>query len=151
MTIRSRCLALGTILLGLSSCSGSEARDDQWHPRMVAEIGQTNRAMEEAFGRGDLLGVARFYADDACLVAVAAQRRTCGRAAIDQYWQRIPGPREWKLEIEEIGGGPDEAYQLGRSTLVYGSPTAPDTSVVDFILIWKRQADGSWRIARDVY
>lgn len=114
------------------------------------EVESVNRAMETAFNRGDLLAVARFYADDAVIMGPGTRVR--GRERVDQYWLGISNPKSWRLEVFEVGGSRDEPWQLGRSTLVSGSSSGQDhTSVVDFIVLWRRQADGQLRIYVDMY
>lgn len=115
-----------------------------------AEIDSLNRAMEQAFTAGNMLEVARFYADDGVLMGPRGSR-TAGRKDIDAYWQALREPRSWKLEVFDVGGSRDDAWQLGRSTLVMGGPQGERTSVVNFIVIWKRQKDGAMKIALDFY
>jgi ketosteroid isomerase-like protein len=114
------------------------------------EIARLNRAMEAAIGRGDVAAAARFYADDARIRGPRGFE-VSGRSAIDDYWASIGNARSWKLEAWDVGGSRDEAYQVGRSTLVHGAPGQERTSVVEFVVIWKRQADGQLRIALDFY
>ena len=104
--------------------------------------------MEAAVNRGDLLAAAAFYADDA-VVRTATSVVAKGRAAIDRYFQSIGQARSWKLDVRDTGGPRDMPWQVGRSTLVHGAK--PDTSVVDFLVIWKRQPDGQLRIMLDYY
>jgi uncharacterized protein (TIGR02246 family) len=115
-----------------------------------AEIEGINRQLEDAFNRKDMLAVARFYTDDARMVGPRGEE-VRGRAAIDAYWKRIRGPKSWKLEAFDVGGSRDEAYQFGRSTLVQEGTAGDRTSVADFVVIWKRGADGQLRMALDFY
>ncbi len=103
--------------------------------------------MEAAVNRGDLLAAAAFYADDA-IVRTQTEVVAQGRTAIDCYFQSI-GRAQWKLDVIEVGGHPDSPYQVGRSTLIHGA--RPDTSVVGFVVVWKRQSDGQLRILLDYY
>lgn len=114
------------------------------------EIRNLNRQMEMALGRGDMMAVAAFYADDGVLKGPRGQE-VRGRAAIDAYWVALKDAKSWKLDVFEVGGSRTEAYQVGRSTLVMGSASGDRASVSDFVLIWKRGADGRMRIALDFY
>ena len=114
------------------------------------EIDSLNRAMEQAFAKGDMAAVAKFYADDAKLMGPGGADIS-GRAAIDRYWQEIKGAKSWKLEVIELGGDRTTAYQVGRSTLVTSGGGGDRTSVSRFVVIWKRQPDGKLRIALDFY
>jgi len=132
----------------LTAQAGSQAGAQATSLR--AEIEAVNRGMEAAFAKGDLLGVARFYADDAVLMGPDGER-VRGRAEVDRYWTGIRNPRRWTLEVLDVGGSATEAYQLGRSSLVQLSDGKERTSVTDFIVIWKRRPGGEWRIAVDMW
>ncbi len=126
-------------------------------PRLAAqsadlrrEIDSLNRAMEATFNRGDLLGVAKFYADDAKLMGPRGGD-VSGRDNIDRYWTGIKGAKSWKLEVLEVGGDRNTAYQVGRSTLVAAGPNGDHASVSRFVVIWKRQRDGRMQMALDFY
>ncbi len=114
------------------------------------EVTALNVAMVAAFNRNPA-SVARFYADSARIVGPNRQT-VSGRTAIDRYWAGIRKPATWKLDVIEVGGSADEAYQIGVSTLAStGSNGRLGTYVCDFVVIWKRQPDGTLRIALDLY
>lgn len=110
-----------------------------------AEIERINREMTAALERGDGLTVARVYADDARIVGPKRQE-VKGREAIDRYWTRIKDAK-WTLDVIEVGGTRDDAYQIGRSTLTSGG----GTYICDFVVIWKRDPAGKLRIHLDLY
>jgi uncharacterized protein (TIGR02246 family) len=110
-----------------------------------AEIERINREMTAALERNDGLAVARVYADDARIVGPKRQE-VKGREAIDRYWTRIKDAK-WTLDVIEVGGTRDDAYQIGRSTLT----SAGGTYICDFVVIWKRDAAGKLRIHLDLY
>ena len=114
------------------------------------DVEAANRAMESAFNRGDLLQVARFYADDATIMGPRGERLQ-GRERLDSYWTSIRDPLSWKLDVLEVGGSKDEPWQLGRSTLITGKPGQTRSSITDFIVLWRRQSDGSLKIHIDMY
>lgn len=120
--------------------------------RIVEEM---NRKQMETFNNSDLLGVARFYAADATIYFPHYQskqgRNIHGRAAIDKYWLAIKNPRAWKLEIVEVGGTKDAIWEIGKSMLTEEVDGKESTYVGDFVVIWKRQKDGSYRIHADIY
>lgn len=113
------------------------------------EIEEENRQMIETFKRGDYLGIARFYTDDATIQFPGG--KVSGRQAIDKYWTSIKGGKDWKLEVHEVGGDRETAYQLGRSSFTSVADGKESTNVVDFVVIWKRQKDGRYKIHLDFY
>lgn len=113
------------------------------------EITRRNREMEAAFRRGDMRGVARFYADSARLMGPRGEL-VQGRAAIDAYWGRIQG-RSWTLAVLDVGGARDDAWQLGESVLVTAGTSGDITSRSRFVAIWKRGRDGQLYMTLDFY
>jgi ketosteroid isomerase-like protein len=117
------------------------------------ELAAVNAAMAAIFNRGDYLGAARFYSDDAQIIGPDGLRVT-GRAAVDRYWTSIPAGSTWRLDVLDAGGGRNSPWQLGRSTLVMPSRNGDgttSTSIVDFLGVWKRQADGTLKLYIDMY
>ena len=138
-------------VLVLSACAQTSVRSQaDTSAELRRQIEAVNREMEAAFNRGDLLAVARFYADDAVMMGPRGER-VRGRAALDAYWQGVTNPRRWRLDVFDVGGSLTEAYQLGRSTLTTGTDGRERDSVTDFIVLWKRDAEGRWRIAVDMW
>jgi ketosteroid isomerase-like protein len=113
------------------------------------EIEDANRKLIETFKRGDYLGIARLYTDDATIQYPGGKVR--GREAIDKYWTSITGGKDWKLEVIEVGGDRETPYQLGRSAFTAVVDGKETTNVVDFVVIWKRQKDGQYKIYLDFY
>lgn len=114
-----------------------------------------NRKQIEAFMKGDMPGVARFYADDATIYfpnyTAKKGDRLSGKAAIENYWSVIKTPKEWKLEVAEVGGTTGAIWVVGRSTLTHDVGGKLSTYASDFVVIWKRQPDGTYRIHTDIY
>ena len=152
---RTALVALTLALAGVAcrtaaTVAHSQALEDRAVRRELAAI---NAAMAATFNRGDYLGAARFYADDAQIIGPGAPR-VIGRAAIDRYWTSLPAGSTWRLDVLDAGGGHSSPWQLGRSTLVMPSRDpggTPFTSVVDFLGVWKRQADGTLKLYIDMY
>jgi uncharacterized protein (TIGR02246 family) len=118
---------------------------------LTAEVRALNAAMMAAFDRRDLKGVARFYADDARIVGPGRQT-VKGREAIDRYWTGLRNPRAWKLEVVEVGGSRDRLYQIGVSAFTSARDDGTEsTYTCDFVVVWKRQRDGTLKIALDLY
>jgi uncharacterized protein (TIGR02246 family) len=146
-SFRGLAVAVSAAALLLASCRSAGAREE---PAFVREITALNRRMEELFRAADLLGVADMYADDAQLLDHRGNVLT-GRTEIDEYWSAIENPIDWRLEIRKIRGSDVLAYEFGTSHLVTRREGVVQTSVVDFLVLWRRDAQGAWRIALDAY
>lgn len=150
-----RLLALA-LTLSIAACrtaapvGSAQAIEDRAIRRELAAV---NAAMAATFNRGDYVGAARFYADDAQIIGAGGVRVT-GRQGIDRYWTSIPPGATWRLDVLDAGGSRDSMWQLGRSTLVTPSRNGDgttNTSIVDFLGVWKRQPDGTLKMYIDMY
>ncbi len=58
----------------------------------------------------------------------------------------------WKAEIAEVGGAADLGYTIGPYHMEFLDPEG-NPVVIDgkFMTIWKKQADGTWKIAVDMF
>ena len=119
-------------------------------PAWQGEIEARVRELEARYRAGNLLGVADVYADDGELVDGTGQR-VRGRAALDAYWSAIEEPLDWRLTTRSLRGSEAIAYQTGTSKLSLRREGAPQTFETDFLLVWRREPDGEWKIELDLY
>lgn len=115
-----------------------------------AEIEAANQRLVELFNRGDYRAVAAMYADDAVLLGPRGYRID-GREAIDIYWDRPRQDASWSLEVLDITGTGEMPVQHGRSVLRQQRDGKPLVADAQFVVIWRRQPDGSYRIVVDAY
>ncbi len=116
-------------------------------------MSETNRQFEAAISGGDAAGAAAVYTDNGKLLAPDAPAIT-GREAIQVYWQAVldMGAKSVSLhtlDLEEIG---DTAVETGAATLNIQTE-GEDSAQAEgkFVVIWKRQADGSWKWDTDCF
>ena len=130
-------------ILGLSAQTNNAGRS-----KIKADIEKLNIEMERVFNANDMAATAAFYSDDAEISG--SNYVVTGRKNLDNYWLSLKDRgRGWKLTVIEIGGTDDYVYQLGNSDLTYISNGKETKSVTNFVLIWKKQKDGSYKIFRD--
>ena len=116
--------------------------------KIKADIEKLNKEMEKVFNANDMAATAAFYTDDAEISG--SNYVVTGRKNLDNYWLSLKDKgRGWKLTVIEIGGTDDYIYQLGNSDLTYMVNGKEAKSVTNFVLIWKKQKDNSYRIFRD--
>jgi ketosteroid isomerase-like protein len=113
-------------------------------------VDECNRKSIADFKKGDMLAVARGYADDATIYFPRG-KKVHGRKAIDRYWQGVKGAKDWKLETIEVGGTRDAIYEVGKSSLTTTVDGKESTYACDYIVIWKRQPDGTYRTHTDIF
>ena len=107
-------------------------------------------AMTQTLLRGDHLGVARFYADNALLTDLKSSRVE-GREAIDQHWIQLPTYKEWTLRVLETGGDAETPHQrlLSVARLEIEGQEYVDEGYC--FVVWRQQPDGAYRIHVDIY
>lgn len=106
-----------------------------------------------AFNNGDGAGVAVLYTDDAALLP-PGEARVDGRAAIQAYWQGAidAGLTDIALQAVEVEEDGDMAYEVGGFSLAApGENGAKVTVTGKYIIVWKKGADGAWRLHRDIW
>jgi ketosteroid isomerase-like protein len=113
-------------------------------------VEECNRKAIAAFNKGDMLAVAHGYADDATIYFPRGQK-VHGRAEIDKYWMSVKGPKDWKLEVLEVGGTLEAVYEVGKSTATTEMNGKKDTFVCNYVVIRKRQKDGSYLAYTDIF
>jgi uncharacterized protein (TIGR02246 family) len=112
------------------------------------EIGQVNRAFEEAARKGDLARLASLYTPDAMVLAPDAPL-VKGRDAIQQFWTSAAqqmGLKDVRLNTLDLQMAGDTAYEVGEAQLTLQSGSA----AVKYVVVWKK-ADGRWSLHRDIW
>lgn len=146
----TRLTLLAALLVCIAAQGGTAQQPRTARRDLKAELVAMNDSLVSAFNRGNAAAVARFYADDA---RMDGERGTVvqGREAIDRFWADLKNPKSWKLEVIAVGGRPDQPYEIGRSTIVTSGPNGDRVSVVEYLLIFRRDARGRLRIIVDYY
>ncbi|HEX6881963.1 MAG TPA: DUF4440 domain-containing protein [Planctomycetota bacterium] len=139
------CVALLALLGLLAACRGPRTveRSALW----IAITGE-NQRLVDLFRAGDLLGVADLYDEEAEIHAPDGTRKA-GREEIDEHWSAIESPVAWRLEARTIGGSEALAYETGTARMTTRQGEALVTAVTHFLLVWRRDAGGTWRILLD--
>ena len=130
-------------IVGLSAQTNNAERS-----KIKADIEKLNKEMERVFNANDMMATAAFYSDDAEISG--PNYIVSGRQNLNNYWVNLKDRgRGWKLTVIEIGGTGDYIYQLGNSDLTYMVNGKETKSVTNFVLLWKKQKDDSYKIFRD--
>jgi ketosteroid isomerase-like protein len=128
--------------------TGAYAQTNEERSKIKTTIENLNKEMERVFNANDMAATAAFYSDDAEISG--GNYSVTGRADLDKYWLSLKDRgKGWKLTVFEIGGTGDYIYQLGNSDLTYLVNGKESKSVTNFVLIWKKQKDGSYKIFKD--
>jgi uncharacterized protein (TIGR02246 family) len=152
---RSHGLAPVACLL-LSACAAQQSSTTV-SPRILSDVrAQIERAdaqFTETFNRGDAPALAAMYDTGAVVLAPNAPPMR-GRQNIEALWAgaRQQGFKTLSLtptSVEVIG---NHAIELGIYVLVVQPPGQGETTDRGkYMVVWKRQADGSWKLYRDMF
>ena len=140
---------IGVLLLAAAPALAQTPADSA---AAAAGIAEAARAFSRALEQGDAAGMAEQYVEDATLVPPNG-RLVTGREAILAFWSpRNPEFRtlEHSLTTDRLEVAGDVAIEVGtwrqRAQL---RDEAPGEAAGRYLVVWRRQPDGSWRMQFD--
>jgi len=147
---RSLPLALSLLLAPLVACTASPS--SALTEADLASIRATDAAWVELATAGNFGAlVKRCYVEDAMLLPPNGPVAK-GRAAIEASLKTWPPMKDLVLQSDEIVGSGDMAYGRGMySTTFLPKGGAPIAEKGKFLVIWRKDHDGVWRMTRDSF
>ncbi len=92
--------------------------------------------------------------DDAYLLPPDAPL-TQGKDAIREVVAELEGMPgfsvTWEANAADVGSGGDLGYTIGTYEMKMDGPDGPMAIVGKYITVWKKQADGTWMVAADMF
>jgi ketosteroid isomerase-like protein len=100
----------------------------------------------------DVEAFVEFYYAENAMTLSPNEPAIVGRASQIAWYKSFP-PFELKEEILELDGRGDLAYARASGTLKLTMPgaTEPIIDTIKGMEIWKKQKDGSWKVACDIF
>jgi uncharacterized protein (TIGR02246 family) len=119
-----------------------------------AAIRAASQEWSNAASGRDLEKAVSFYADDATYNPPGAPL-AAGKDAIRKVWANvvaIPGGNlRWETTKVEVARSGDLAYDTGAYTLTKNDASGkPVTTKGKYVVVWKKQADGKWKVIQDI-
>ena len=106
----------------------------------------------EAFNGGDASGVAQRYAEDGRLMPPNSDTLQ-GRSAIEPFIKEfLQMKAKLSFKLVDLHDAGDTCVAIGQYEMEFEPPDiGPQKDSGKFIEVWKRQPDGSWLIADDIF
>jgi uncharacterized protein (TIGR02246 family) len=160
-SVYQRVVVAAVILLTACAPQGADTSSDSAAAATVdpaavrTAIEAANSRFVEAFNRGDIEATLANYAPDA-LVMVPNQPAWNGHDGIRAGGKAMFAaltPSGAVLHTDDVRLAGDLAIETGRYEMTL-TPKAPGAKPIQdkgkFLVVWQRQADGSWKIIRDI-
>ena len=132
------------VLFSLAACRGGTTDLSAEE----AAIRANSRAVAEAEARKDADAVMPYWTEDA-VVHFNGESTLKGRDAIGRmYRERLPRLETFRAETNsvEVSPGGGLAWETGTTYVTVPGGTGPP-STSKFLIVWRKEADGQWRIA----
>jgi len=144
MSTRYLCLAVAAFLLGRVTGKSDPAD----------VLKAADRAFDAATSKGGAKAWAGFFAEDGKMFRANATI-TQGRPAIEALMQPFlsqPGTTlRWQPTFADIARSGELGYTTGESTTqTHDDLGRPTEAHGRYVTIWKKQRDGSWKVALDI-
>ena len=150
----TRTAVLFALIVASSSTAYAESKGKDGGVREArAAIEAANAKFSEAFARGDAKGLSAMYTSDAIAFPPDSEMFR-GNKAIGEFWKatRDSGVRGAALTTVEVSRSGDVAYEVGTVSLtIQPAGKEPTTAMAKYVVVWRRQADGSWKLHRDIW
>ena len=127
------------------SCSKSETFDElQVRKSIKAACTKYSQAIREE----NLPGVLDIYTTEATIIPPDGEM-VWGKQAIEEMYKKLlqKGMKDIVFNTIEVGGSGDTAYEIGKTKVqIHPEGQAAFTDTTKYLVIWKRQADNTWKI-----
>lgn len=111
------------------------------------------QAWTGAFNAGDAAGVAALYSENGMLLPPDATQIEGRQSIQDEFQSWIDsGYTNIVFDVVEVEESGDLGYEIGLFSVDY--PAEGDqiaTATGNYLVVWKREADGVWRLYRDTW
>jgi uncharacterized protein (TIGR02246 family) len=152
MSTRTTLLAVLVLAVASTACQPAAQQVGPLSDEDVAAIRASTESFAEAIRASDWAGVSALYTEDAVFMP-PNEPAVQGRAAIEAWMEAFPPITGFSPETVEIDGHGDLAYVRGTLSMTVMPEGAPEPiqETAKYIEIRRKQPDGSWLIAVDIF
>lgn len=142
-------------LLMVAAACGTPSNDAPDAAAALSSLRAADSSLQAAVAARDAERTAAFYTNDAVLMPVA-EPIVEGRAAILDEWRHVYGIPGFANRSRLVAADVSTVGDLGYTRGTYESPMLGPggQQVVErgkWVSLWKREADGRWRIVVDIF
>ena len=152
--VSTRTVVLVALVIAIASIAHAGSKgEDQGAREARAAIEAANAKFSEAYARGDAKALSAMYTSDA-IVFPPDSEMIRGNEAIGEFWKatRDSGVQSAALTTVDVERSGDVAYEVGKVSLtIQPAGKEPTTAVAKYVVVWKRQTDGAWKLHRDIW
>ena len=152
--VSTRTVVLFALVIALASMAYAGSKgEDQGVREARAAIEAANARFSEAYARGDAKALSAMYTSDAIAFPPDSEMIR-GNEAIGEFWKatRDGGVQSAALTTVDVERSGDVACEVGKVSLtIQPAGKEPTTAVAKYVVVWKRQTDGAWKLHRDIW
>jgi ketosteroid isomerase-like protein len=118
-----------------------------------SSIEANNADFVAKYAAKDTIGLAQLYTEDA-VAFPPNEDRVAGRESVQKMWQGWidAGVTDLTLKSTQVEESGNLAYEEGTySVKIPGSDGKTSEEIGKYIVVWKKGADGEWRMHRDIW
>jgi uncharacterized protein (TIGR02246 family) len=138
-------LALPAIAIGIFACQAQDAREAE-------AVRSADAAWAQATLSKNVERMLSFYDENAVFLGIPG-KLVSGRQALRElrtdFFSRPGYELTWKCAKVEVAKSGDLAYSTGDWKQVYTQDGKERRSSGNYLAVWKKQGDGSWKVLLD--
>jgi uncharacterized protein (TIGR02246 family) len=123
-------------------------------PEIRKAIDAGNAKYIDAFARSDAGALAGLYDESGSRFSpkgVVVRGRPAIAQSVAEFMKSVTGPIKVSIETQDLWAVDDLVYETGKYTYTFTPPGKSETQTGGhYVTIWKRQADGGWKIIVDM-
>jgi uncharacterized protein (TIGR02246 family) len=123
-------------------------------PAIRQAIDAGNAKYIDAFAKSDAGALAGLYDESGSRFSpkgVVVRGRPAIAESVAGFMKSVTGPIKVSIETQDLWVVDDVAYETGKYTYTFTPPGKSETQTGGhYVTIWKRQADGGWKIIADM-
>jgi len=141
------------------ACTGiahaqAPAQSSVTDPEIRKAIDAGNAKYMDAFAKSDAGALASLYDESGSRFSpngVVVRGRPAIAESVAGFMKSVTGPIKVNIETQDLWLVDDLAYETGKYTYTFTPPGKTETQTGGhYVTVWKREADGSWRIMADM-